>query len=187
MEAHPQYAESLNHYFALLTVFGGIFVIVFIVRALYLLVYNKRCLVAPFVSRYVFQIGFLLSFLGTVLSLYYSEVLHYIPCDLCWYQRVFLYPQVVMFLFAWYKKDYSVLRFSMLLSVVGAVIALYHHMLQIGYDLMKPCSSAPFAVDCSKPSFVEFGFVTFPLMSLVLFCFLISTVVIATVLAKQPK
>ena len=92
-----------------------------------------------------------------------------------------------MFGYAWYKKDYAVLRYSTVFSVVGFAIALYHHMLQIGYDLMKPCSSAPFAVDCAKPSFVEFGFVTFPLMSAVLFGVMIIVAFIATVLAKQSK
>ena len=79
------------------------------------------------------------------------------------------------------------LRYSAVLSVVGVAIALYHHMLQIGYNLMKPCSSAPFAVDCAKPSFVEFGFVTFPLMSAVLFSILLIVIFIASVLAKRSK
>ena len=92
-----------------------------------------------------------------------------------------------MFLYAWYKKDYAVLRYSTVLSIVGASIALYHHMLQIGYDLMKPCSDAPFAVDCAKPSFVEFGFITFPMMSFVLFSILVIVSFIATVLAKQSQ
>jgi disulfide bond formation protein DsbB len=187
METHPLYATTLNHYFSILTILGCIFIAVFIIRAIYLITYKKRCPIAPFVTSYIFPIGFFLSALGTGLSLFYSEVLKYIPCDLCWYQRIFLYPQVFMFGYAWYKKDYTVLRYSMVLSVVGTLIAAYHHMLQIGFDLMKPCSSAPFAVDCAKPSFVEFGFVTFPLMSFVLFGFLIIASFIATVLAKQSK
>lgn len=185
METHPAYALTLNHYFSLLTIIGGVFIIVFIFRAVYLFVYKKKCPIAPFVTKYVFPIGFFITLFGTVLSLFYSEVLGYIPCDLCWYQRIFLYPQTFMFAYAWHKKDYAVLRYSAILSAIGITIGLYHHMLQIGYDLMKPCSSAPFAVDCAKPSFIEFGFVTFPLMSAVLFGILLVTVFIASVLAKR--
>ncbi len=187
MEQLPSYATSLTHYLSLATGLGLLFVIVFVVRATYLIVFKKRCPIAPFVTDHVFLIGSALSFAGISLSLFYSEVLKYAPCDLCWYQRIFLYPQVFMFLYAWYKKDYAVLRYSTVLSIVGASIALYHHMLQIGYDLMKPCSDAPFAVDCAKPSFVEFGFITFPMMSFVLFSILVIVSFIATVLAKQSK
>ena len=83
-----------------------------------------------------------------------------------------MYPQVFMFAYAWYKKDRAVLPYTLILSLVGFAIALYHHLLQIGFDIMKPCSTAPFAVDCSTPSFIEFGFVTFPFMAVVLFGFL---------------
>ena len=77
------------------------------------------------------------------------------------------------------------LPYTLLLSVVGLAIALYHHMLQIGFDLMKPCSSAPFAVDCAKPDFMEFGFVTFPLMSAVLFAFLALSIITALYFSKR--
>jgi hypothetical protein len=66
-----------------------------------------------------------------------------------------------------------------MLSLIGFAIAVYHHMLQIGYNIYKPCSTAPFAVDCAKPSFIEFGFVTFPLMAVVLFGFLALLIFVA--------
>jgi disulfide bond formation protein DsbB len=96
-----------------------------------------------------------------------------------------MYPQVFLFAYAWYKKDRNVLPYSLVLSGVGFVIAGYHHMLQIGYDMYKPCSTSPFAVDCAKPTFVEFGFVTFPFMALVLFGALILLVITATHFAKR--
>lgn len=130
-------------------------------------------------SRHVLPLGFLISTSGLVLSLVYSDVWGFAPCDLCWYQRIFLYPQAFLFAYAWWKKDYAVLPYSLVLSVVGFIIAAYHHALQVGYDMYKPCSTSPFAVDCAKPSFVEFGFVTFPLMAVVVFGFLIALVVSA--------
>ena len=172
METHPLYAVTLNHYLSFATILGGVVVIALTLRVIYLLVKDKSCKPIRLASEYVLPLGFLASFMGMMMSLFYSEVLKYVPCDLCWYQRIFLYPQVFLFAYAWYKKDRAVLPYTLVLSIIGLAIGVYHHMLQIGFDLMKPCSSAPFAVDCSKPSFIEYGFVTFPLMSVVMFGFL---------------
>lgn len=184
MENHPLYAATLTHYLALGAIIGLIILLVAAVRSTYLFVTDKRCPVSSFVYRYILQALFFVTLFGTGMSLFYSEVLKYVPCDLCWYQRIFLYPQVFIFGYAWYKKDYGALRYGAALSIVGAAIAFYHHLLQIGYDLLAPCSSAPFAVDCAKPSFVEFGFVTFPLMSFVLFGFVLALIFISVRLKK---
>jgi disulfide bond formation protein DsbB len=139
----------------------------------------------PGVAKLVFPIGFITSLAGLVGSLYYSEVLNIVPCDLCWFQRVFLYPQAFMFAYAWYKKDSSVLAYSIILSVVGGLIALYQHIMQLGYSVYKPCSTAPFAVDCSTPTFIKFGFVTFPLMAVALFAILILSAITHKRFAKR--
>ncbi len=179
MKTQPAYAEALTSYLSMLTVIGIALVVFF---AVYLTVvwYTKKkpAKVILLVSEYVLPLGFILSFAGMSLSLFYSEVLHFAPCELCWYQRIFLYSQVFLFGYAWYRKDRGILPYALLLSVIGGVIGIYHHMLQIGFDLMKPCSSAPFAVDCAKPSFIEFGFVTFPFMSVVLFAFLVTVITV---------
>ncbi len=172
MQEHPAYAVTLTHYLSLATILGAVAVVLFLIAVVYLSYKKDLAKYANCLGNYIFPIGFFVSFGGMSLSLFYSEVMHYAPCDLCWYQRVFLYPQVFLFAYAWYKKDRAVLPYSLLLSLVGFATGLYHHFLQIGFDLMKPCSSAPFAVDCAKPSFVEFGFVTFPFMAVVLFGFI---------------
>jgi disulfide bond formation protein DsbB len=183
MQEHPAYAEVLTHYLSIATILGAIFVAIFAISIAYLSYTGKMEKYAKSLGDYIFPIGFFVSFGGMTLSLFYSEVMHYAPCDLCWYQRVFLYPQAFLFAYAWYKKDKAVLPYSLLLSLVGFAIGLYHHFLQIGFDLMKPCSSAPFAVDCAKPSFIEFGFVTFPFMAVVLFGF----ISLLTFIAMQKK
>lgn len=178
-------AGMLNHYLSFLTIVGGVFVILFAVHVGYRMYIKKPCLVMKWVTSNVLSVSSVVTFLGMFLTLFYSEYLGYAPCDLCWYQRVFLYPQFFMFLYAWIRKDRSVLPYALVLSGVGFCIALYHHFLQIGYDLMKPCSTAPFAVDCAKPSFVEFGFVTFPLMAVVMFAFLTTLYFIAITINKR--
>lgn len=174
--------ENLNHYLSfasLIGIIGLVFWAVYLATHIYMK--NTNTPVLSFVSKYVLLLGFLVTLGGMVLSLYYSEVLHVTACDLCWYQRIFMYSQVFIFGYAWYRKDRSVLPYTLLLSVAGFAIAVYQHMLQVGYDMYKPCSTAPFAVDCSKPTFIEFGFVTFPFMAVVLFL----TVILLTVTSMK--
>jgi disulfide bond formation protein DsbB len=172
MQEHPAYADTLNYYLSLATIIGAVFVVLFFIAVMYLSYKKDVEKYAKCLGDYIFPLGFFVTLGGTALTLFYQYILHYEPCDLCWYQRVFLYPQVLLFAYAWYKKDRAVLPYALVLSVTGFVVALYHHALQVGFDLMKPCSTAPFAVNCSKPSFIEFGFVTFPFMAVVLFGFL---------------
>lgn len=183
MQDHPAYAYTLTHYLALLAIVGAVVVLVGTLVVMYLSYNGGMRKYALYLGDYIFPLGFLTTLGGMFLTLFYSEVLHYAPCDLCWYQRVFLYPQVFLFAYAWYKKDRAVLPYTLILSLCGLVVATYHHFLQMGYDLLKPCSSAPFAVDCAKPSFIEFGFVTFPFMAIVLFGFL--TLIITSVLYNK--
>lgn len=178
--------DFLNHYLSLgslIGIAGLTFWVLYLIACIYTKKTNTQLL--SFVSKHVLPLGFLVTLGGMVLSLYYSEVLHVVPCDLCWYQRIFMYSQVFMFGYAWYRKDRSVLPYTFLLSFVGLLIAIYQHMLQIGYDMYKPCSTAPFAVDCSKPTFIEFGFVTFPFMAVVLFLTVILLMVTSMKFAKR--
>lgn len=185
MQDHTQLAEMLNHYLSLLAIIGTGVVTIFALSVAYYTYTKKTNSLFSCLSSYIFPVGFFVSLGGAFMTLFYSQYLGYAPCDLCWYQRVFLYPQVFLFAFAWYRKDRAVLPYILLLSGVGFVVAFYHHLLQAGYDIMKPCSTAPFAVDCAKPSFVEFGFVTFPFMAVVLFGFLSLTVITALRFAKR--
>ncbi|MCF7844113.1 disulfide bond formation protein B [Candidatus Gracilibacteria bacterium] len=181
-------ASQLNHYLSLATIVGGLFIILFACYLVFVIYFRndrREPNLLKIISEYVLPLGFFASLGGTLMSLFYSEYLLYAPCSLCWYQRIFLYPQVFLFAYAWYRKDKNILPYSLLLSFVGLLIALDHHVLQIGYNALAPCSTAPFAVDCAVPSFIEFGFVTFPLMSLVLFGFLIVIVVVAQKFAKN--
>jgi disulfide bond formation protein DsbB len=185
MQETTSFVTALNHYLSLASIVGAV-VLIFWMLYLAKEMYGKKIShLTNKVSEYVLPLGFLITTAGMLMSLYYSEFLKIVPCDLCWFQRIFMYPQAFLFAYAWYKKDRNILPYSLVLSGVGFVIAGYHHMLQIGYDMYKPCSTSPFAVDCAKPTFVEFGFVTFPFMALVLFGALILLVITATHFAKR--
>ncbi len=169
MQELTPFVVSLNHYLSLGAIIASCVLILYVVYLVILVYKNKTSSVTGMLANHVLPLSFFVTFGGMIMSLYYSEVLRLAACDLCWFQRIFMYSQVFIFGLAWYKKDKNILPYATILSFVGFCIAVYHHMLQIGFDMYKPCSTAPFAVDCSKPTFIEFGFVTFPYFAVVLF------------------
>lgn len=185
MQETTTFVATLNHYVALGALIGTCVLVLWVLFLGKFLYDKKTSHFMSLVAQYILPLGFLITTGGMVMSLYYSEVLNVIPCVLCWYQRIFMYSQVFLFGYAWYKKDRNILPYTLLLSSVGFVIAVYHHLLQIGYDIYKPCSTSPFAVDCAKPTFVEYGFVTFPFLAIILFGFVILLVVTAKYFAKK--
>lgn len=175
----------LNYYLSLGTIVGGLIAIVWVCLLLSSLHGKKDNFVLTHISSFALPIGFFLSFFGAVLTLIYSDYLGILPCGLCWFQRVFLYSQIFLYGLAWYKNDRKIFGYTLVLSLVGLVIALYHHYLQMGYSEFLPCPVVASTIDCAKPTFVEFGFVTFPFMAVVLFVFLVLLPITATRFAKQ--
>ncbi|MEK7531127.1 MAG: disulfide bond formation protein B [Patescibacteria group bacterium] len=126
-------------------------------------------LVRAKIDQYGLALAFVLTLVGSALTLYYSEVLLVDPCGLCWLQRAFLYPQVVLFAIALYTHDKGIALYAIALSAVGAVIALYHHYLQMGGVDLFPCPAVMETVDCADKTFLQFGYITFPFTSFSLF------------------
>ncbi len=128
--------------------------------------------IAGLLSRWGIWIAFLLTLGATVMTLYYSEILGFAPCGWCWVQRVFLWPQVVLFAVALWKNDRTIADYSIGFSVLGAIAAFYQHYLQMGGQALVPCPASG-ASDCAQRFMFEFGYITFPLMAATLFGFLI--------------
>jgi disulfide bond formation protein DsbB len=127
--------------------------------------------VAEILQKYGLWLGFLLALAASAMTLYYSEILGIPPCPLCWWQRIFLYPQVVLFAIALWKRDKAIALYSIVLSALGIVFALYHHILQMFPSSGLPCPAE--GVSCAQIFFLEFGYITYPMMALSLFAFLI--------------
>jgi disulfide bond formation protein DsbB len=127
--------------------------------------------VLSFIGKHSLLLGFLVSLGSVVGSLLYSEVIGYTPCVLCWIQRVFLYPQAVLFGLALIKKDYKILDYSLVLSILGAIVALYHSYTQLGGTGITPCTAS--GGSCAKVFVLEYGYVTIPMMALTAFALLI--------------
>lgn len=116
-------------------------------------------------------------------SLFYSEIAGYDPCKLCWYQRIFMYSQVVVLAVALWKKERHGGMYCLALSAIGAAIAGYHYLMQIGAISSLPCSAVGYSASCSQRFVTQFGYITIPMMSFSVFVLII----VFLLLAKNVK
>lgn len=167
---------SLTSALALLTILSLGAVIVVLIE---LLVFKKGTRLpdpAHFFGKHALLIGFLVSLSAVLGSLYYSNILGYEPCLLCWYQRIFTWPQMFIFGLALWKKDRNIVDYALLLSLVGIAVSIYHVYIELGGADLLGCQAFEGAVSCSRKYVNEFGFVTIPVMSLTTYALIISAV-----------
>jgi len=117
------------------------------------------------------QIGPFLA-LGTALaamlgSLYYSEIAGFVPCTLCWYQRILMYPLTLILLVGLIKQDGNLPDFVLPFSVLGMGFATYHYLIQVG--VIEHSAVCAVGIPCDLRWVNYFGFVTIPFMSLTAF------------------
>ncbi|OGG41602.1 hypothetical protein A2837_00195 [Candidatus Kaiserbacteria bacterium RIFCSPHIGHO2_01_FULL_46_22] len=113
------------------------------------------------------------------MSLLYSEYFGFIPCSLCWLQRIAIYPQAVLSIIAFKSGDklhFPV--YGIALSILGLLVAVYQYIYQMlpreaGGSSVLPCLADGSNADCAVKVIDAFGFVTFPLISAISFAFLI--------------
>lgn len=126
------------------------------------------------VQRHAWGLAFSVSLTAMLGSLFYQHVGGHDPCLLCWWQRIFIYPQVFMLLAAKYLKLKNVFSYILILSSIGLVIAGYHYGLQL-HSVMNSdftstvCSATDAAKSCAKAEWFKFGYITIPFMSLTAF------------------
>jgi len=163
---------TVNHLLALSTLVLQILTVAFL--ALFFLRARFPDLedVALLLSRHGLWAAFVVSLFGSLVTIVHSSVYGLPPCTLCYWQRAFLYPQVFLFALALWRRDARIADYSILLSAVGLVIALYHHALQMFPAGSIPCPAGG-TVSCAKILFLELGYITYPMMAVSLFAFLI--------------
>ena len=114
---------------------------------------------------------------ATLGSLFFSEVMGLKPCLLCWYQRIFMYPLVVILLVGMYPLDKRVVRYALPLAAIGWLIAVYHYLLYSGYipEGLQPCGED---LSCADINLELFGFVTIPMLSILSYTAIIVLLVV---------
>ncbi|MFA4887818.1 MAG: disulfide oxidoreductase [Candidatus Nanoarchaeia archaeon] len=124
-----------------------------------------------FSGKHALLLGFIVSLVATLGSLYYSEIMGYDPCKLCWFQRILMYPQVLLFGIALWKKDHTIYRYTLPLSLLGLLTAAYHYRLQITTKIAKTVaeSCSLTGPSCSDIPFTFAFYITIPLMAFTAF------------------
>lgn len=121
-----------------------------------------------FLKKHGFHFAFLLALGAIIGSLTYSEIFRLPPCVFCWWQRIFMYPQLVIFATGIYLKDLKVWITGIILSAIGAIFSTVHILIQSG--IIGPSGACiEGGVSCAKIDILIFGWMTMPMMCLILF------------------
>jgi disulfide bond formation protein DsbB len=158
---------------AVLTVLTDIEIILYLLSAT-AAVFNKSYKkiherIAKYIAPNARMYAFVITLTATLGSLFYSDVAKYTPCILCWWQRIFMYPQTVLLTLGIVKKDKNVADYGMGLSAIGAVLAAYHYYIQVGGATPLTCEAVGYSISCTQKFTTDFGYVTIPMMSLTAF------------------
>ena len=118
---------------------------------------------------YELWLAFAVTAVATGGSLFFSEIAHFIPCELCWFQRIFMYPLAIVTLLAAIANDHRVARYLLPLPVIGAGFSVYHLLVESKIvEQTNACLvSAPGG--CAVKWIDEFGYVTIPMLALTAF------------------
>ncbi|MDD5318466.1 MAG: disulfide oxidoreductase [Candidatus Pacebacteria bacterium] len=110
--------------------------------------------------------AWIVSILAMLGSLYFSEILKFAPCVLCWYQRIAIYPLVAILAVGILKKDRGVHFYALPLAIFGLIVSIYQNLLywNIIPENLAPCVAG---VSCTTRYIEYFGFITIPLLALV--------------------
>lgn len=131
------------------------------------------------IAPHVLYLAWATALIATVGSLYFSEVSGYLPCMLCWYQRIALYPLALTLLASILAKEKAkAWIYSLPLAVIGWVIAFYHNLLY--YEVLAASNATcRSGVSCTSEYIEWFGFITIPFLSLAAFTIIIVSLLIS--------
>lgn len=168
----PAYLDTVNKILALGTIFLQI--VIFSVLIILIFFRNRENPLLLFLKKYTFILGFLGALGAFALSLFYSEIIGFPPCELCWIQRIFLYPQLILFSMELYKRDKSIVDFSLVFATIGSIVSIYHIFVEAGLTTGPACiDPSRGGVSCAIRYIYEFGYITMPTMALTLSLFII--------------
>jgi disulfide bond formation protein DsbB len=121
------------------------------------------------VWSYELWLAFLVSAIGTGGSLFFSEVAHFVPCELCWFQRICMYPLSITTLLMALANDYRPARYLLPLPLVGAGVSVYHLLVENGVVRQTQACLLSAPGGCATKWINEFGYVTIPTLALTAF------------------
>jgi len=163
------YVDVANTFFTILTLLANAAVIVAVILALGALVSTRMrelgVAVLSAVGPSARLLAWIVATVTTLGSLYYSEIANFVPCRLCWYQRICMYPLAVILLVGLLLRDRRVRWYAAPFVIVGAPLSLYHWLVE-RVDFFAKSSSCSAEAPCTVPWFQELGYVTLAFMAM---------------------
>jgi disulfide bond formation protein DsbB len=159
--------DFVNKFLALGTIVSEIFILLALV---YMFLPIKKNIVSEFFSKNGTVLAFATALIAMSGSLFYSNYAEFTPCVLCWFQRIFMYPEVIILGLGLIKKDKNSIDYGLVIATIGFIISVYHNYIYFMGTLSMVCTSAE---SCITPYVTEFGYVTIPVMSLTAFSLVI--------------
>lgn len=123
---------------------------------------------------------------ATMGSLYFSEIRGYEPCELCWIQRIFMYPLVLIIGIAYLQRNARIAMTTAVLSIIGGAISLYHYGIQ-KVDFLSDSAPACGRVSCTGEYINLFGFMTIPFLALTAFALIAVSSLLVLKALKEEK
>ena len=170
--------DAVTLLLALLTVASWVASAVLVVAHLSV---GVRAQVHRLLAGQILPLALLVAAVSMAGSLYLSEVADFVPCNLCWYQRIAMYPQVVLLGVAWLRRDEGIKVYSLTLAVIGATISVFHVLVERFPWLEGSGGVCDPANPCTIRWVEELGFITIPTMALSAF------VLIALLMTHLPS
>lgn len=136
-------------------------------------------------SRQAVWLAWGVAAVATIGSLYFSEIADYLPCRLCWYQRIAMYPLAVVLLVGALLRDRRVTLYAAAFPLIGAAISIYHIYIEVNPEAESAACRA--GVPCSTRWIDEFGYVTIPVMALSGFVLIGALLVLAAVSGRRAR
>jgi disulfide bond formation protein DsbB len=174
------------HYLNLVLGGGAIFLQVISVIILFFLFFGpKESKFLDYINRHFLVLSFLISLCASIFPLVYSEIAHFLPCYLCWWQRVFMFPLVLLFGVAFWDKDRKVVRYALPLVCAGFLFSVYQNFFYyFGGNSNLPCDAS--GVSCFQHLVSEFGgYISIPMLALTAFFALLALLAVAHFYKKE--
>jgi disulfide bond formation protein DsbB len=129
-------------------------------------------------TNFFVLLAFIISMIATLGSLFFSEVMQFIPCTLCWYQRILMYPLLIILIIKLLFPQEHFFKYAMTFAILGFIVSSYHNlvMFKIIPETLSPCVQG---VPCSVAYINWLGFITIPMLSWVAFSMIVGILLLA--------
>jgi disulfide bond formation protein DsbB len=162
------FLTTVNKILSILTIGSQLFILLGLIQLVFFRKHFNNPVIRFFSKNGLF-FALIIAFVATGGSLFYSVAAGFVPCELCWFQRIFMYPLAILLGLACIKKDFKFTLYPSVLAGIGAIISIYHNYVYYSGISLFPCDPFGLEVSCTKVLVMEFGYITIPLMALTAF------------------